>query len=246
MANRYQVSGELEYGSLGRVLRAHDQRLNRDVAILELDGPPTHDLLAGAELAHPNIVRVYDAGPNFLVLELVEGHGHWTPTSGSHTAHSQLSAALAYAHERGYAHGRLSPDSILMTAGGQPKLLGVGAWHAADAAAMQADLRALDGLLGSDAGWPSERGATMRIAPAIEATQRMPRLGAMAAGASGAAVLGSAAAGVQPQKRSAAAAGEATGGAPAPAAGEATGGAPAPAAGDATGGAPAPAAGDAI
>ena len=68
---------------MGEVYRAHDSRLNRDVALkilpADLAKDPTRrqrfevEARAVAALSHPNIVAVYDVGEGYIVSELVEG-----------------------------------------------------------------------------------------------------------------------------------------------------------------------------
>ncbi|MBI4870504.1 MAG: protein kinase [Candidatus Riflebacteria bacterium] len=84
---RYEVRGELGVGGMGVVLRGHDPKLRRDVAIkvvpAHLRAVPTvperlrREALVLARLSHPNIVRVFDAGDEsgflYYVMELLEG-----------------------------------------------------------------------------------------------------------------------------------------------------------------------------
>src|SRR5947207_570405 len=67
--DRYRAAEEVGRGGLGRVLRAHDRRLDRTVAIKEAvsrDGPIAarfaREALITARLQHPSIVPIYDAG----------------------------------------------------------------------------------------------------------------------------------------------------------------------------------------
>ena len=81
----YEILGHLGSGGMGDVYRARDTKLNRDVAI---KGIPQQFALdpdrlarferearAVAALNHPNICTLYDVGPNYLVMEYVEGPG---------------------------------------------------------------------------------------------------------------------------------------------------------------------------
>ena len=62
---------------MGEVYRAHDSRLQRDVAIKisaqQFSDRFEREARAIAALNHSNICQVYDIGPNYLVMELVDG-----------------------------------------------------------------------------------------------------------------------------------------------------------------------------
>ena len=62
---------------MGEVYRAHDPRMGREVAIKvcaeRFSDRFEREVRAVAALNHPNICHVYDVGPNYLVMELVEG-----------------------------------------------------------------------------------------------------------------------------------------------------------------------------
>src|SRR6266516_557374 len=73
----YEIRGLIGKGGMGEVYRAHDSRLNRDVAIKI---SPEHftkvferEARAIASLNHSNICQIYDVGPNYLVMEMIEG-----------------------------------------------------------------------------------------------------------------------------------------------------------------------------
>jgi serine/threonine protein kinase len=69
-------------GGMGEVWKARDSRLNRDVAIKvssqQFSGRSEREARAIAALNHPNICTLYDIGPNYMVMEYIEG----TPLSG--------------------------------------------------------------------------------------------------------------------------------------------------------------------
>src|SRR5690349_15160244 len=73
----YEVLGLLGAGGMGEVYRARDARVGRDVAIKVSAAQFTErfdrEVRAVAALNHPNICHLYDVGPNYLVMELVEG-----------------------------------------------------------------------------------------------------------------------------------------------------------------------------
>src|ERR1051326_4549739 len=73
----YEVLGLIGKGGMGEVYRAHDQRLRRKVAIKVSTEPFgerfEREARLIASLNHPNICTLYDVGPGYLVMELVEG-----------------------------------------------------------------------------------------------------------------------------------------------------------------------------
>src|ERR1035438_10138169 len=73
----YEILSPIGAGGMGEVYKARDTRLNRDVAI-KVSGERFSDRFEReahsiAALNHPNICTLYDVGPNYLVMELVEG-----------------------------------------------------------------------------------------------------------------------------------------------------------------------------
>src|ERR1700724_1058954 len=73
----YEILGSIGAGGMGEVYRAHDPRLGRDVAVKvsaeRFSERFETEARAIASLNHPNICHLYDVGPNYLVMELVEG-----------------------------------------------------------------------------------------------------------------------------------------------------------------------------
>src|SRR5260370_964455 len=72
----YRIVGVLGAGGMGEVYRGRDSGLDRDVAlkVMKDRGPGFEkEARAAAALNHPNIVAVYDVGPDYVVMELVEG-----------------------------------------------------------------------------------------------------------------------------------------------------------------------------
>src|SRR5512142_2064602 len=73
----YEIRSLIGKGGMGEVYRAHDSRTRRDVAIKVSTEPFNErfdrEVRAVAALNHPNICTLYDVGPNYLVMELVEG-----------------------------------------------------------------------------------------------------------------------------------------------------------------------------
>src|SRR5216684_1939914 len=73
----YQLVAPIGAGGMGEVWKAHDPRLNRDVAIkvsaAQFTERFTREARSIAALNHTNICHLYDVGPNYLVMEYVEG-----------------------------------------------------------------------------------------------------------------------------------------------------------------------------
>src|SRR6516225_8305287 len=73
----YSILYQIGAGGMGEVYRAHDPRMGRDVAIKvsaeRFSDRFEREVRAVAALNHPNICQIYDVGPNYLVMELVEG-----------------------------------------------------------------------------------------------------------------------------------------------------------------------------
>src|SRR5436189_1042893 len=91
----YEIVSLVGKGGIGEVYRARDPRLGRDVAIKvsaqQLTERFEREAHAAAALNHPNICTLYDVGPNYLVMEYVEGEAPKGPLP--------LETALAYARQ---------------------------------------------------------------------------------------------------------------------------------------------------
>src|ERR1700694_663100 len=114
----YEIIELIGAGGMGEVYRARDPRLNRDVAI-KVSGERFSDRFsreaqAVAALNHPNICSLFDVGPNFLVMELVEGETLKgpLPLETAMRYARQIAAALEEAHEKGIVHRDLKPGNI--------------------------------------------------------------------------------------------------------------------------------------
>ena len=152
MAGRYRLGRPLGKGGRRRVYRAHDQRLDREVAIKVIeegvDGIE-REARSAASLSHAGIVRVFDAGPGFIAMELVEGPSlkealserPRLPWREAADIASQVADALDHAHAQGMIHGDVTPRNILLTAEGRVKLVDFGI---ARAASLSATLTAAD------------------------------------------------------------------------------------------------------
>src|SRR5437773_5054544 len=117
----YQILASIGEGGMGEVFRARDMRLARDVAIkvstAHFSERFEREARAIAAFNHPNICQLYDVGPNYLVMELVEGEPLKGPLAVEKAiAYSnQILDALAAAHKKGIIHRDLKPANILVT-----------------------------------------------------------------------------------------------------------------------------------
>jgi serine/threonine protein kinase len=79
----YEILAKIGAGGMGEVYRARDTRLRRDVAIKvsaeRFSERFDREAHAVAALNHPNICAIYDVGPNYLVMEYVEGEAPQGP-----------------------------------------------------------------------------------------------------------------------------------------------------------------------
>ena len=148
----FRIEGELGRGGMGVVYRARDMRLSRTVALKvcseEFSQRFAREARAIASLNHPHICQLYDVGPNYLVMELVEGVPLKGPLPLAEALEygGQILNALEAAHRRGVVHRDLKPANILVTRQGV-KLLDFGL---AKQAPVSANLDAVvsDGLTG--------------------------------------------------------------------------------------------------
>jgi serine/threonine protein kinase len=127
----YEILASIGAGGMGEVYRARDARLNRFVAIkvsvAQLSERFEREAKAIAALNHPNICQIYDIGPNYLVMEYIEGtplHGP-LPCDQALRYALQICDALEAAHKKSITHRDLKPGNILVTASGV-KLLDFG------------------------------------------------------------------------------------------------------------------------
>ena len=127
----YEILAPIGAGGMGEVYRARDPRLNRDVAIKvsaeQFSERFEREAKVIAALNHAYICQVYDVGPNYLVMEFIEG----TPVKGPLPLDQalryavQICDALDAAHKKNITHRDLKPGNILVTASGV-KLLDFG------------------------------------------------------------------------------------------------------------------------
>src|ERR1700722_17256587 len=111
----YEIRAPIGAGGMGEVYRAHDPRMGRDVAIKisaeRFSDRFTREVHAVATLNHPNICHIYDVGPDYLVMELVEGQTlaerirqGAVPLDQALGIAKQIPDALEAAHEKGVVH----------------------------------------------------------------------------------------------------------------------------------------------
>ena len=128
----YKILSLLGQGGMGDVYKAHDPRLRRDVAIkvsaARFNERFEREARAIAALNHPNICTLYDIGPDYLVMELVEGSSPKGPLPLDEALRiaGQIAAALEAAHEKGIVHRDLKPANVKITPGGLVKVLDFG------------------------------------------------------------------------------------------------------------------------
>ena len=117
----YTLGEKLGAGGMGEVYKAYDPRLNRTVAIKVLKAPFTdrfqREARAIAALNHPHICTLYDIGPDYLVMEHVEGKPLQGPLKLDDVLENtrQICDALDAAHRAGIVHRDLKPANILVT-----------------------------------------------------------------------------------------------------------------------------------
>jgi len=125
----YRIEGKLGAGGMGEVFRAVDTRLGRPVAIkttrLQFSARFEREARAIASLNHPHICTLHDVGPDYLVMELVEGEtiaarlkrGPLAAKTALLYA-SQIASALAEAHSKSVIHRDLKPGNIMIAKSG--------------------------------------------------------------------------------------------------------------------------------
>jgi Tol biopolymer transport system component len=143
----YEIQSSIGAGGMGEVYRAHDSRLNREVAIKVLPASFSADrdrLLrfeqearSAAALSHPNILSIFDIGNEqgepYVVSELLEGEtlrerlkSGPLPIRKAIDYALQVARGLAAAHEKGIVHRDLKPENLFITNDGRVKILDFG------------------------------------------------------------------------------------------------------------------------
>ncbi len=128
----YEILALVGKGGMGEVYRAHDDRLRRDVAIKvsnsQFTERFTREARTIASLNHTNIAHLYDVGPNYLVMEYVEGADLKGPLDFDDALPiiQQLIDGIEAAHEKNIIHRDLKPANIKITPEGVVKILDFG------------------------------------------------------------------------------------------------------------------------
>ena len=144
---QYRILAKLGAGGMGEVYRAHDDRLDRPVAIKLLSGGITanedrvtrfrSEARTVSALNHPHIVVIHDfgdvEGQPFIVTELVDGvtlrkrlEQGPVGVRDAIDIGRQVASALAAAHERGIVHRDIKPENIMLRPDGYVKVLDFG------------------------------------------------------------------------------------------------------------------------
>ena len=128
----YETIAPIGAGGMGEVYKARDTRLGRIVAIKlckeQFSERFEREARAVAALNHPNICQLYDVGPNYLVMEYVEGETLKGPLQLDEAMPiiRQLIDGIEAAHDRNIVHRDLKPANIKITPEGVVKVLDFG------------------------------------------------------------------------------------------------------------------------
>src|SRR3712207_6781281 len=165
LSGRYRLDQQIGTGGMSTVYRAFDTVLERQVAVKlmhrDMAGHPDQlerfrrEARAVAQLNHPHIVQVIDAGEDdgmpYIVFEYVEGEtlkdrirrfGRLeVPESLAYAI--EITRALAVAHDRGIVHRDVKPQNVLVDEEGQAKVTDFGIARTLDQEGLTADGRVL-------------------------------------------------------------------------------------------------------
>ena len=128
----FEILAHIGAGGMGDVYKARDMRLNRTVAIktskAQFNDRFTREARAIAALNHPNIATLFDVGPDYLVMEFVEGEPLKGPIphDAALKAARQIADAIEAAHDKAIIHRDLKPGNILQREDGSIKVLDFG------------------------------------------------------------------------------------------------------------------------
>lgn len=146
MFGHYRMEKEIGQGGMGSVYKVYDTKLNRTVALKIISTEHNikekrkkrflQEIKATAQLNHPNIVQVLEAGEtpqNYFTMEYLEG-GTLSPLIESRSLKpvqaaiivQKIAEALYYAHKNGIIHRDIKPSNIMFNMNKEPKLMDFG------------------------------------------------------------------------------------------------------------------------
>ena len=186
LAARYRIEQPLGQGGMASVYLAHDEELDRPVALKiladNLAGDATfrdrfeREARLAARLSHPNVVRVFDVGESegrpFIVMEYIEGdtladelarHGALEPVRAVELA-LQICSGLEAAHASGLVHRDVKPRNLLLRPDGVLKIADFGIARAAESTR----LTEIGTILGTAAYLAPEQAEGLEATPAAD------------------------------------------------------------------------------
>jgi serine/threonine protein kinase/Tfp pilus assembly protein PilF len=128
----YEILTLIGAGGMGEVYKARDTRLDRIVAVKvskeQFSKRFERETRTVAALNHPNICTLHDVGPNYLVMEYIEGEPLKAVPSADRVMEYalQIVDGVATAHSKGIVHRDLKPGNIFVTPDGRVKILDFG------------------------------------------------------------------------------------------------------------------------
>ena len=183
---RFRILGKAGQGGMGVVYRAHDVKLERDVALKfvtqvgdfdsELNERLRREARSLAALSHPNIVAIHDIDEvdnvPFLVLEWINGKAlnessftYPLSTGDFYRIALPVAEALASAHDRGIIHRDVKPSNVLVSNEGQPKVVDFGLAKFRD---VDLDVIMTGGTVGTVAYMSPEQATGDELSPASD------------------------------------------------------------------------------
>ncbi|MFA5566172.1 MAG: Stk1 family PASTA domain-containing Ser/Thr kinase [Acidimicrobiia bacterium] len=184
---RYELHRLIARGGMADVFLAHDQLLDRPVAVKVLfpqfAGDPAsverfrREAQAAAGLTHPSIVGVYDwgeeGGTYYIVMEYIDGRslaeilrseGMLHPNRAADIA-IDVAGALSFAHRNGVVHRDIKPGNILITSSGQVKVTDFGIARALDQSSSESSLTQVGSVMGTATYFSPEQAQGQRVDP---------------------------------------------------------------------------------